>query len=145
MRTSGPASASMHTVPAGVTPQAEQPSCKRTTETGPDLARYPKAERVRHVFGIIWALSHAARSVLRMPLRREALLVCAQNQLRRPHYDIQARESRSGLRFPLVRASAARAPFAEASFDLAVWEYGAAVTYSTKPSTDCGRLCQGTS
>ena len=38
----------------------------------------------------------------------------------------QLRE-RSGLRFPLIHASAEQAPFADATFDLAIPEYGASI------------------
>jgi SAM-dependent methyltransferase len=36
-------------------------------------------------------------------------------------------QDRFGLRFPLVHASAEQAPFADASFDLAISEYGASI------------------
>jgi SAM-dependent methyltransferase len=36
-------------------------------------------------------------------------------------------QDRFGLRFPLVHASAERVPFADASFDLAISEYGASI------------------
>jgi SAM-dependent methyltransferase len=36
-------------------------------------------------------------------------------------------QDRFGLRFPLIHASAERAPFADASFDLAISEYGASI------------------
>jgi SAM-dependent methyltransferase len=36
-------------------------------------------------------------------------------------------QERFGLRFPLVHASAERAPFADATFDLAISEYGASI------------------
>jgi SAM-dependent methyltransferase len=38
-----------------------------------------------------------------------------------------AMQQRAGLRFPIVRADAELLPFADASFDLAVSEYGAAI------------------
>ena len=36
-------------------------------------------------------------------------------------------QDRFGLRFPLIHASAEQAPFADASFDLAISEYGASI------------------
>jgi SAM-dependent methyltransferase len=47
----------------------------------------------------------------------------------RPGWRAAARQlqDRFGLRFPLVHASAEQAPFADASFDLAISEYGASI------------------
>ena len=39
----------------------------------------------------------------------------------------RALQDRFGLRFPLIHASAERAPFADAAFDLAISEYGASI------------------
>jgi len=39
----------------------------------------------------------------------------------------RALQDRFGLRFPLIHASAEQAPFADASFDLAISEYGASI------------------
>ena len=41
-------------------------------------------------------------------------------------------QDRFGLRFPLIHASAEQAPFADASFDLAILEYGASAGAATR-------------
>jgi ubiquinone/menaquinone biosynthesis C-methylase UbiE len=48
-------------------------------------------------------------------------------------------QDRFGLRFPLIHASAEQAPFADASFDLAISEYGASIwcdPYAWIPEAD---------
>jgi SAM-dependent methyltransferase len=52
-------------------------------------------------------------------------------------------QDRFGLRFPLIHASAEQAPFADASFDLAISEYGASIwcdPYAWIPEADLVEL-----
>ena len=69
-------------------------------------------------------LRHRLRVGLAGPPRRAA---GRPGQLRGAAGDSPRLQARFGLRFPLIHASAEQAPFADASFDLAISEYGASI------------------
>ncbi len=82
---------------------------------GLGVAEDPLAER--------GALGDAGAEEVRGPAARPAGLDNSAAQLA----TARQLQDRFGLRFPLIHASAEQAPFADASFDLAISEYGASI------------------